>query len=142
MHALPSGIEPLAADAARQGFHFVERLVSDWTRGANTFSQPGERIVGAFAEDALVGVGGLNRDPYAADPVVGRIRHLYIRSDCRGCGIGRAIVDYLLKAARLTFRQVRLRTDTEAAAKFYLRCGFSARAEPDVSHGLDLGTGN
>ncbi|WP_426530390.1 GNAT family N-acetyltransferase [Bradyrhizobium sp. McL0615] len=141
LHELPSVIEPLRTDAARQGFRFVERLVSDWTSGANTFGQPGERILGAFTDAMLVGVGGLNRDPYAADPAVGRIRHLYVRSDHRRSGIGRAMVDHLLNEARLTFSQVRLRTDTEEAARFYLRCGFSPRNEPTASHGLDFGTG-
>jgi GNAT superfamily N-acetyltransferase len=136
LSALPSGIEALRTNAARQGFRFVERLVSAWTSGANTFSQPGERFLGAFSEDRLVGLGGLNRDPYAADPAVGRIRHLYVNQDCRRRGIGRAIVDRLLGEAIQTFRAVRLRTDSEAAAAFYLRCGFSPSDDPAASHGL------
>ena len=139
LHELPPGIERLRADAARQGFRFIERLVSEWTSGTNAFGQPGERMLGAFADGMLVGVGGLNRDPYVNDPATGRMRHLYVHSDYRGQGIGRAIVDHLLKDARPTFSQVRLRTDTEEAAKFYLRCGFSPRSEPDASHGLHFG---
>ena len=142
LHELPRAIEPLREDAARQGFSFVERLVSDWSRGINAFDRPGECLFGALLDGRdLIGVGGLNRDPYAADPAVGRIRHLYIHADFRRHGIGRAIVERLLDEARRTFSQIRLRTDSEEAARFYLRCGFLPLNEPTASHGLELETG-
>ena len=37
----------------------------------------------------MVGIGGLNIDPYLALPDVGRVRHLYVLRKCRGRGAGK-----------------------------------------------------
>jgi GNAT superfamily N-acetyltransferase len=136
LHGLPSELEVLRTEAARQGFKFVDRLVADWASGANRFDRRGERLLGAFAGEGLIGVGGLSIDPYAGRPDVGRLRHLYVLQKYRRRGVGGTLVDSLLRHARGTFGEVRLRTDTDEAAAFYTSCGFTAIAEATASHRL------
>jgi GNAT superfamily N-acetyltransferase len=136
LHTLPLELEPLRTEAVRQGFGFIDRLMSDWVRGANTFSGPGECLLGAFADTRLVGVGGLNADPYLPHIGVGRVRHVYILGEWRQKGIGRMLVGHLLDEARRSFGEVRLRTDTDAAASFYARCGFTPVKDATASHSL------
>jgi GNAT superfamily N-acetyltransferase len=140
IHSLPAGFEALRAEAVRQGFGFMDRLVSDWSSGANTFSRGGECFLGAFTGDLLVGVGGLNTDPYLMRADVGRVRHLYVLGDWRHQGVGRALVGRILSEAQGVFGELRLRTDTEEAGAFYVRCGFDAESTPTASHRLRLGT--
>ena len=123
---------PLRDEAGRSGFGFVERLVVDGHQGVNRFDGPGACLLGAFAGETLVGIGGLNRDPYAADSGTGRLRHLYVLEAWRGRGVGSALVDRLLAAAQGRFTRVRLRT--EQAADFYVGHGFGPSAEADATH--------
>jgi len=136
LYSLPPGLEPLRAEAARQGFRFMDRLMSDWASGANTFSRPGECFLGACADGRLVAVGGLNVDPYLMRTDVGRIRHVYVLDGWRRTGIGRALIDRLVSEARGSFGEVRLRTATDSAAGFYIRCGFSPANDATASHTL------
>ena len=138
VRSLPSGLETLRLEAAPQGFGFLDRLVSDWTSGANTFGRPGEALLGAFSDTRLVGIGGLNADPYSSRTGLGRVRHVYVLGAWRHKGVGRALIDCLVRKARESFTEVRLRTATEAAAAFYVRCGFSPIDDPTASHSLQL----
>jgi len=117
----------------------MDRLVTDWSSGANTFNRPGECFMGAFAAERLVGVGGLNIDPYLDRADAGRLRHVYVLGDWRRRGIGRMLVNRLLAEARRSFAEVRLRTDTDDAAGFYMRCGFRPADDAGASHTLTLG---
>ena len=98
--ALDAGMDRLRTEAVEEGFHFVERLVRDWTSDSNTFEQPGERFLGAFSESDLIGMCGINRDPYAEGNADGRLRHLYVRRRARRRGIGSALVQRLLNEAQ------------------------------------------
>ena len=138
VRSLPSGLEDLRREAAQQGFGFLERLVSDWTSGANTFGGPGEALLGAFSDSRLVGIGGLNADPYSSRSDLGRVRHVYVLDAWRQHGVGRALIDCLVRTARNSFTELRLRTATEAAGAFYVRCGFSPIDDPAASHALKL----
>jgi GNAT superfamily N-acetyltransferase len=131
---LPADFEALRAEAAEDGFGFLDRLARDWLSGENRFNQTGERLVGAFAGDRLIAVGGVNRDPYAESASIGRLRHLYVLKDWRTAGVGRALVQGLLQHAESAFNEVRLRTDTDAAAAFYRQCGFMAVDSLSASH--------
>jgi len=138
LHSLPSGLEHLRDEAARHGFGFLDRLVTDWASGANTFSRPGECLLGAFADDRLVGIGGLNADPYSSRTDFGRIRHVYVLDAWQRKGVGRALIDCLVREARGLFAELRLRTGTTAAAAFYVHCGFGPVDDPTASHALKL----
>jgi GNAT superfamily N-acetyltransferase len=133
--SLPDDIAALLAESLAEGHNLVRRLVDDWDDGSNRFDRPGELALQARLGDKLVGVGGLNRDPYLDDPVVGRIRHLYVSPDARRQGVGRSLVLGLIDAARPTFRRLRLRTSQPEASLLYLALGFEATGdELDASH--------
>ena len=69
---------PLIDDSEREGLRFVRRLADEWASGANRFDRPGEMLFVAWGEGQVVGVAGLNVDPYTDGSGVGRVRHLYV----------------------------------------------------------------
>ena len=129
----------LVAESEQQGFHFVRRLVDEWTGGANRFDRPGEVLFVARVGGDVVGVCGLNVDPYAGDPKIGRVRHLYVLVPHRRSGIGEQLVADVVEAARGRFERLRLRTTNLTAARLYERLGFRRTGEGrDRTHVLDL----
>jgi GNAT superfamily N-acetyltransferase len=128
-------LNPLVIEAAPTGFHALSRLVTNWKSGRNRFDQPGEAIFIATHNGRIVGVCGLNRDPYLGDPTVGRVRHLYVALDRRREGIGSRLVRAILAEARGRFDRLRLRTDSPDADVFYRSLGFTPfTEEPACSH--------
>jgi ribosomal protein S18 acetylase RimI-like enzyme len=129
----------LVAESERQGFRFVRRLVEEWESGANRFDRPGEALFVARVGDDVVGVCGLNVDPYAGDSTIGRVRHLYVLVPHRRSGIGEQLVADVLEAARGRFERLRLRTTNAIAARLYERLGFRRTAAArDRTHELDV----
>jgi GNAT superfamily N-acetyltransferase len=135
-------LAPLVAESRRLGYQFLTRLVDEWARGANRFDRPGEVLLGAFRRGGLVGVGGLNVDPYATVGRGGRVRHLYVLAAHRRTGVGRALVTELLSAARGVFDRLRLRAADAGAARWYERLGFCrCSGEPHCTHAIEVATG-
>lgn len=134
MGDLPPDFAILRGEAEREGFRFLGRLESDWRAGENRFDEPGEVLLGAFVDNVLIGVGGLNRDPYAKVASRGRLRRLYVHPGWRGIGVGQALVGALVDLAALAFVEVSLHTDTAVASSFYRRCGFTVVNERTASH--------
>src|SRR5712692_11944046 len=97
------GLGALLAESEEAGSRFVRRLVEEWASGANQFDRPGEVLFGARIGGRLVGLCGLNVDPYAADERVGRVRHLYVLSAFRRLGVGQRLVAEVVEAARGRF---------------------------------------
>lgn len=119
-----AALSELVAESERSGFRFLVRLVEEWANGANRFDLPGEALFAASAGGRWIGVCCLNTDPYAAQPRVGRVRHLYVAAAFRQCGIGRQLVHAVIEAANGVYERLRLRTETSEAARFYERLGF------------------
>lgn len=115
---------PLIAEAVAGGDGFMTRLRDAWRSGANRFCAPGETYLGVWRDGALIGAGGINRDPYGSDPAIGRVRHLYVRPAARGQGVGGALTGRLIEHARAHFGVLRLRTRRPEAARMYERLGF------------------
>jgi len=138
IESLDAEADALIAEASAQGFGFMERLCREWLDGTNRFDGPGEIFLAARLDSRIVGVGGLNRDPYTDDPSVGRVRHLYVLADFREQGIGRALVERLASAARPHFAMLRLRTDTGRGARFYESLGFHRTEGDAVTHTMHL----
>lgn len=132
------GFEALAAGAAAEGFEFLDRLLVEWESGSNRFDRPGEALLGVFDDETLIGIGGLNRDPFLDDPAVGRIRRIYIRAAWRNCGIGANLVSALLGRANGSFDQVRLRAVSKDAGRLYERLGFQPIEDAHATHVLVL----
>ncbi|MFH6785609.1 MULTISPECIES: GNAT family N-acetyltransferase [Methylobacterium] len=132
--ALEPAANPLLAEAERHGTAFMRRLFLEWDAGANRFDRPGEIILGAWQDDRLVGLGGLNRDPYVAEDDVGRLRHVYVLASHRSLGVGALLVRHLLRDAEGHFRIVRLRAALPESAAFYRRLGFMECGDPAATH--------
>jgi GNAT superfamily N-acetyltransferase len=128
------GIERLQQEASDGGYDFIETLVEDWASGTNRFDAPGETLCGCLDQGLLVAVGGLNCDPFAGRPDMGRIRRVYVRSAWRNRGIGGALVVALVDHARTHFSCVRLRAENAPAARLYESMGFVPIESPDASH--------
>jgi GNAT superfamily N-acetyltransferase len=129
-------IESLAGEAKQEGFEFVQRTIDDWITGINRFSRSGEGLWGLFSGTRLIGIGGLNIDPYADDATTGRVRHLYIRHDYRRQGHASLLMSHIIGQAKLHFHQLRLFTANPAAATFYGNLGFKHLPGHKVSHVL------
>jgi GNAT superfamily N-acetyltransferase len=124
-NTLPIGqLHALVAEANEEGLLFLNRLVDDWRSGANWFDQIGEALFLAYRQHKLLGVCGLNVDPYAQDRTVGRVRHLFVRRAARRTSIGRLLLETVVAEAKGRFRQLRLKTNSADADAFYRRMGF------------------
>lgn len=133
----------LVAESEQAGWRFVRRLADEWAAGSNCFDRPGEALYAAWSDGRLVGVCGLNVDPYAADETVGRVRHLYVLGDFRRLGVGRRLVEAVRSAAQGRFTSLRLRTESTSAAVFYERLGFRPIDDPhDSTHVRELPSGS
>ena len=133
-------LKPLVDEGTREGFRFLRRLVDEHASGQVRFDAAGEVLLGVFEGDELVAVGGVTRDPYADSDDVGRVRHVYVRAAHRGRGVGTLLVRALEERARGRFSALTLRTDTEAAARFYAALGYRALAAGGTAtHRRELG---
>jgi GNAT superfamily N-acetyltransferase len=133
---LPKGLAMLERESLAAGFGMVTRLRREWEDGSLRFDREGEILLGAFAGERLIGVGGLSHDPYLHDPKVGRLRHLYVLQAARRGGVGREIVARLVAPARGRFE--RLRLSTAEAGAFYEALGWRRIEEAGATHGLEL----
>ena len=123
---LPSpDVAELLSESERFGSRIVPRLVEEWDNRANRFDRPGEALFGAWVDGRLVGVCGLNVDPYAGQERIGRVRHLYVLSAFRRSGVGRQLVVRVIQAAHGRFDDLRLRTNNPPAAQLYETLGFT-----------------
>lgn len=141
-------LRELEASAAAEGHLFVARTRHDWESSVNRFDRTGEVFVLAIEENRVIGMCGVNKDPYVDDPAVGRLRHLYVDPDQRRSGIASNLVVECLITARSSFERIRLRTSNPTAAALYLSLGFatinatatherhSLTAPPDSRHCL------
>jgi GNAT superfamily N-acetyltransferase len=140
LHELASpDVAVLVAESEQAGLSLVRRLVSEWGDGSNRFDRPGEAVFGAWVSERLVGVCGLNIDPYAGDPRVGRVRHLYVLEASRRLGVARVLMAEVLGAARGRFETLRLSTSNPAAARLYESLGFRRADGPHCTHARALG---
>ena len=137
----PGSLDALLAESEQAGSSIVRRLVDEWASGANRFDRAGEALFAVRIEGRLVGVCGLNVDPYSAEPRLGRVRHLYVLSPYRRRGIGRQLVAEVIAASRGRFDHLRLSTGNPVAARFYERLGFRSAAAAHCTHVLDVNVG-
>jgi N-acetylglutamate synthase-like GNAT family acetyltransferase len=124
--SLPDDLaEELIPASVKEGFSPMQWLREQWDSGTNRFSEPGEALYVARLGGKLVGVCGLNRDPFARDSGTGRLRRLYVLPEMRRRGIGRVLVVRVLEDAQGHFDRVNLRTLDDQSAEFFEALGFA-----------------
>lgn len=122
----------LLPSADAEGFHFLRRLVDEWTTGLNRFDREGEVLLGCFLGNELVGCGGINR----VSGTTARLRRLYVLPKHRQVGYGGLLVGELIKCARPHFDKLELRS--LKAGAFYEKLGFSRTGKDNPTHELRL----
>jgi GNAT superfamily N-acetyltransferase len=132
-------LQPLVKESREQGYEFLDRLVLEYVNGINQFDEPGEALFGAYCDEQLIAIGGLNQDPYLADSDIGRVRHLYVLSAWRNQGIAKRLVQSIINEAKCCFRLLTLRTFSAQADGFYRAIGFQTKPEiQGATHHLAL----
>ncbi|WKL00620.1 hypothetical protein Q0F98_26855 [Paenibacillus amylolyticus] len=63
----------MLAESSSEGFRHIERVIHEYETGINTFEQEGEALFECRMHDKVVGICGLNRDPYSKMTDTGRI---------------------------------------------------------------------
>lgn len=116
---------PLVEESVNEGFRHIKRFIKEYETGANHFSKEGEALFIAYQNSEIVGVCGLNQDPYSNCKDVGRVRRLYVSSRVRRSGIGRMLMDAVIEEARKHFKRLVLKTDHPVADAFYRSIGFT-----------------
>ncbi len=128
----------IVEEAAAEGAPFMLRLRDEWLSGAVRFDREGEILFGGFLGEDLVAAGGITHDPYAPEPGLGRVRHIYVLKRYRNMGIGRMLVARILDHGRRHFTALRLNTQNSEAAKLYESLGFEPMRGPHQTHRLLL----
>ncbi|KAB2441143.1 GNAT family N-acetyltransferase [Bacillus luti] len=114
----------LVQESKDEGFHFLVKLISEYENEINKFNKTVECLYGIFQGEKLIGIGGLNVDPYTENNKIGRLRRFYISKDYRRIGLGNLLLNRLLSHAEKYFQIVVLHTDTKQGNAFYLANGF------------------
>jgi ribosomal protein S18 acetylase RimI-like enzyme len=93
----------------------------------------GSEVLGAFSSDELLGIVGLRVLPGLKEAHKGQLWGMYVRPQARQAGVGRRLVDTLLKAARPRVELVQLSVwqANAAARRLYESFGF-------IEYGLEL----
>ncbi|MBC7378786.1 MAG: GNAT family N-acetyltransferase [Burkholderiaceae bacterium] len=96
----------------------------------------GNKFWGAFLDDALVGMVGLDREQRIKNHHKATLVGMYVAPEAGRRGIGQALVDALLAQARAGGIELLLLTVTHGnatARELYARCGFATfGVEPDA----------
>ena len=129
---LPAGLTVLRAEAQHEGYHFLERLASEWQAGTVRFGHPGEALLAAHVVGVLAGIGGLTLDPVA--PATLRMRRFYVHPAFRRRGIGRRLAVALLQLPGTAGRGVTVNAGTAEASVFWEALGFVAERRDGHTH--------
>lgn len=123
------------ADAFTSSFEEASRqpLVDSSMRLA---AMSNEKLWGAFVDGEMVGMVGLNRETRLKNRHKATLVSMYVAPEYTGRGIGRALVDTVLQAARASGLELILLTVTDSnrqAIALYEKAGFSSfGTEPDA----------
>ncbi len=117
----------LVQESKDEGFNFLIKLISDYENKINIFNKTGECLYGIFQGERLIGIGGVNKDPYTENDKIGRVRRFYISKDYRRIGLGNLLLNRLLCHAEKYFKVVVLHTDTKQGDAFYTANEFVKR---------------
>lgn len=135
---ISDSIDALAAQASSEGFGSVSRLVVEYASGTNRFNREGECLLGAYDSGKIVGIGGVNVEPYEPESGAGRLRRFYVIKSFRRCGVGAALLRDLEMRSKPWFPVLQLFTPSADAGAFYEAMGFERCDRHKVSHAKRL----
>lgn len=132
------GFVELRSQSMAEGFNMLRRLEENWLSGDNRFDRPGEKLIGAYIDGLIVGVCGLNIDPFTQATGTGRLRHFYVDTGWRNRRVGSGLLSEILKDAGRWFDFINTNAPSSAFT-FYERAGFVALSGMDkATHQLCL----
>lgn len=129
---LPWEITVLEVEARREGHLHITRLIDEWSFDQIRFEREGERLLGAYADAVLAGVGGMTIEPAVAGAL--RMRRFYVHPALRGRGIGRMLALALLDHAQSFCPIVTVHAGNDGAVKFWQSLGFQPDGRDGHSH--------
>lgn len=129
-----SSLQKMIEESKQSGEGIVGRTVDEWLSGKNKFGNVGEKFWGLMVDNEIIGIGGLNQDPYLDDPQVGRVRHVYIMKKYRGHGLSRVLLNLIIDLAKKHYTTLRLATHNPIAASLYESLGFEKIDEIKATH--------
>ena len=129
-----SSLQKMVEESKQSGEGIVGRTVDEWISGKNKFSKEGEKFWGLMVDNEIIGIGGLNQDPYLNDPKVGRVRHVFIMKKYRGQGLSIVLMNLILDLAKKHYTTLRLATNNPIAASLYESLGFEKINEVKATH--------
>ncbi len=132
------GFLELKAESMAAGFNMLRRLEENWLNGQNRFDKAGEKLLGFYADGLLIGVCGLNQDPYMPSVRGGRLRHFYVGIEWRRKRVGITLLRAILEGSGRWFDFINTNA-LQSAFTFYECAGFIPLADVDkVTHRLYL----
>ncbi|WP_152392864.1 GNAT family N-acetyltransferase [Paenibacillus guangzhouensis] len=99
-------LNSLLDDSISEGYNMVQKLQDEYTDGSNKFNRFGESLFVAIIDEEVIGIGGLNIDPYLDLIDVGRVRHLYVLPRHRGSGVGKKLLGMIIEEAKEVFSYI------------------------------------
>lgn len=122
--ALPDDLPALQAEAAAEGYRFVEGILEEWDAGRYLAGDDRNALFAAYRGGVLAVVGAVTPDPYDPAPDLLRIRHVYVRLEHRREGIGRALASALVQQGLALAPRLSLNAADAGAAAFWEAMGF------------------
>ena len=127
------GFSVLLAESEKEGYNFLRRLETAWRNGTNRFSLTGEGLYRAVNDGELIGIGGINLDPFQNNKRIGRLRRFYIKQSWRKQGVGSMLLNHILENHWVYFEEITLRTHSQIARFFYEKNGFK-KIPNEINH--------
>ena len=118
--------------AEQEGYHMLNRLVTDFGSGENRFDKEGEKLIGFVSGHMIVGLCGLNVEPTSVNH--GRIRRLYVLPVYRRQGIGTELINHLIAFAGKYYKGVVVNIGNLPVGNFYESIGFEPVNNPSYTH--------
>ncbi|MFD0696700.1 GNAT family N-acetyltransferase [Paenibacillus sp. GCM10027628] len=129
----------LVEQSLAEGHRHIQKLVQEYQSGTNRFNHEGETLLAAVYKGRIVGICGLNRNPFENSNNIGRVRRLYVLKEYRRNGFGEKLMEGIMDVASLHYKVLVLYTDNPAADKFYKALGFTESSSFEKStHYLEL----
>jgi GNAT superfamily N-acetyltransferase len=122
--ALPDDLPALQAEAAAEGYRFVEGILEEWDAGRYAGEDERNTLLAVYREGELAAIGAVTPDPYDPAPDLLRIRHVYVRPGNRREGVGRVLASALIQQGLALAPRLSLNAADAGASAFWEAMGF------------------